>query len=43
MPDDFHGEHGESSAEARYRQILDGAPDAMLVIGADGKIEFANA
>jgi PAS domain S-box-containing protein len=29
-------------AEEHYRQLLDAAPDAMLVVGADGKIEFAN-
>jgi PAS domain S-box-containing protein len=32
----------ESGAEERYRQLLDAAPDAMVVVGADGQIEFAN-
>jgi PAS domain S-box-containing protein len=39
MPDD---PGRESGAEERYRQLLDAAPDAMLVVGAGGKIEFAN-
>jgi PAS domain S-box-containing protein len=38
MPDDV-----ERSAEQRYRQLLDAAPDAMLVVDGDGTIEFANA
>ena len=33
----------DGSAEERYRQLLDAAPDAMLVVGSDGTIEFANA
>src|ERR1700722_8474538 len=40
MPDESDR---SGSAEERYRQLLDAAPDAMLVVGSDGKIEFANA
>jgi PAS domain S-box-containing protein len=32
----------QGSAEQRYRDLLDAAPDAMLVIASDGTIEFAN-
>jgi PAS domain S-box-containing protein len=38
MPSDLP----EGRAEQRYRDLLDAAPDAMLVIAADGTIEFAN-
>jgi PAS domain S-box-containing protein len=30
------------NAEQRYRDLLDAAPDAMLVVAGDGTIEFAN-
>jgi PAS domain S-box-containing protein len=33
----------DGGTEERYRQLLDAAPDAMLVVGSDGTIEFANA
>src|SRR4051812_43781188 len=29
--------------EEWYRQVLDTAPDAMVVVGSDGKIAFVNA
>jgi PAS domain S-box-containing protein len=29
-------------SEARYRQLLDAAPDAMVVVGVDGKIDVVN-
>jgi PAS domain S-box-containing protein len=32
-----------SGPHDRYRQLLDTAPDAMIVVGADGRIAFANA
>jgi PAS domain S-box-containing protein len=31
------------SGADEYRQLLDAAPDAMIVVGADGKITYANA
>ncbi len=30
-------------SEARYAQLLDAAPDAMVVVGADGRIDLVNA
>jgi PAS domain S-box-containing protein len=36
------GDRFQANAEQRYRDLLDAAPDAMLVTGADGTIEFAN-
>jgi PAS domain S-box-containing protein len=32
-----------SSSEDRYRQLLDTAPDAMVVVGHDVRIDFVNA
>ena len=32
-----------SQTEARYHQLLDAAPDAMVVVGPDGDIAFVNA
>ena len=37
------GDVGDRSrAEERYRQLIDAAPDAMIVVSEDGTIEFAN-
>ncbi|MCB0923755.1 MAG: diguanylate cyclase [Mycobacterium sp.] len=32
-----------AEAEARYRLVLEAAPDALIVVGPDGRIMFANA
>ena len=31
-----------ADAEARYRVLFEAAPDAMIIVGADGRIAFAN-
>lgn len=32
-----------AEAEARYRLVLEAAPDALVIVGPDGRIAFANA
>ncbi len=32
-----------AEAEARYRLVLEAAPDALIIVGADGRITMANA
>src|SRR5579862_7883420 len=36
------GQSSADEAQGRYRQLLETAPDAMLVVGPDGVISFAN-
>jgi PAS domain S-box-containing protein len=39
----MHSDPPPATAQDRYRQLLDTAPDAMLVVAPDGTITFANA
>lgn len=32
-----------AEADARYRLVLEAAPDALVIVGSDGRIAFANA
>jgi len=34
--------HSDASSERRYAELLDAAPDAMVVVDATGRIEFVN-